>query len=123
MVGLNIHVMNKENEFAQDVEYYILREIASRSEFTQLELAGRIGVSVGKVNYVLSALIQKGIVKMENFKESKSKKAYLYLLTPRGIKEKNAITVDFIKRKMAEHQRLEQEINEARREIGKEVGG
>ena len=122
MVGLNIHVMNKENEFTQDVEYYILREIASKSEFTQLELAGRIGVSVGKVNYVLSALIQKGIVKMENFKESKSKKAYLYILTPKGIKEKKTITIDFIKRKMAEHQRLEQEINEARRDIGKEVG-
>ena len=115
--------MNKKNEFSQDVEYYLLREIASRSEFTQLELARKVGVSVGKVNYVLSALIQKGIVKMENFKQSKSKKGYLYLLTPRGIKEKKAITLNFIKRKMAEYERLEREINEACGEIGKEVGG
>jgi EPS-associated MarR family transcriptional regulator len=87
--------MNKENKFNQDVEYYLLREIASKSEFTQLELAEKIGVSVGKVNYVLSALVQKGIVKMENFKQSKSKKGYLYLLTPNGIKEKKVITLNF----------------------------
>ncbi|MEA3415231.1 MAG: MarR family EPS-associated transcriptional regulator [Thermodesulfobacteriota bacterium] len=113
--------MNKASEFSQDVEYYLLQEIASRSEFTQLELAGKIGVSVGKVNYVLSALIRKGIVKMVNFKQSKSKKGYLYLLTPDGIKEKKVITLNFIKRKMKEHERLEREIGKARMEIDKEV--
>ena len=113
--------MNKESNFNQDVEYYLLREIASQSEFTQLELSRKIGVSVGKVNYVLTALIRKGIVKMENFKQSKSKKGYLYLLTPNGIKEKKVITLNFIRRKMKEYERLEREIGEARREIGKEV--
>jgi len=113
--------MNKESEFNQNVEYYLLREIASRSEFTQLELSRKIGVSVGKVNYVLSALVQKGIVKVENFKQSKSKKGYLYLLTPKGIKEKKAITLNFIRRKMKEYARLEQEIGKARQEIEEEV--
>jgi EPS-associated MarR family transcriptional regulator len=112
--------MNKESEFNQNVEYYLLREIASKSEFTQLELSRKIGVSVGKVNYVLSALVQKGVVKMENFKQSKSKKGYLYLLTPDGIREKKVITLNFIKRKMKEYARLEQEIGKARQEIEEE---
>ena len=112
--------MNKKSEFSQDVEYYLLREITSKSEFTQLELSRKIGVSVGKVNYVLSALVQKGVVKMENFKQSKSKKGYLYLLTPDGIREKKVITLNFIKRKMKEYARLEQEIGKARQEIEEE---
>ena len=121
MIGLKIHTMNKENKFNRDVEYYLLREIASESEFTQLELSKKIGVSVGKVNYVLSAFVQKGIVKMENFKQSKSKKGYLYLLTPDGIKEKKRITLNFIKRKMKEYEKLEQEIGKAKQEIEEEV--
>lgn len=114
--------MNKKNKFNQDVEYYLLQEIASRSEFTQLELAKKIGVSVGKVNYVLSAFVRKGIVKMENFKKSKSKKSYLYLLTPDGIKEKKRITLNFIKRKIKEFERLEQEIAKAKQEAGEKIG-
>ena len=113
--------MNKESKFNQDVEYYLLREIASKSEFTQLELAGKIGVSVGKVNYVLSALVQKGIVKMENFKQSKSKKGYLYLLTPNGLKRKKAITLNFIRRKTGEYEKLAREVERARQEIGEGI--
>ena len=113
--------MNMESKFSRDVEYHLLREIASRSEFTQLELAEKIGISVGKVNHVLTALIRKGIVKMENFKQSKSKKKYLYLLTTKGIKDKKRITLNFINRKMKEYESLEQEIAEARKEIGEEV--
>ena len=122
MFGLEIHIVNKKNKFNRDVEHYLLREIASRSEFTQLELAEKVGVSVGKVNYVLSAFVRKGIVKMENFKKSKSKKGYLYLLTPDGIKEKKRITLNFIKRKMKEYERLEQEIAKARQESGEKIG-
>ena len=121
LIGLEIHPMNIETKFSQDVEYYLLREIASRSEFTQLELAGKIGISVGKVNHVLTALIRKGIVKMDNFKQSKSKKGYLYLLTAKGIKEKKRITLNFIGRKLKEYESLEQEIGQARREIGDKV--
>ncbi|MBU8912006.1 MAG: MarR family EPS-associated transcriptional regulator [Desulfobacterales bacterium] len=113
--------MNQENKFNRDVEYYLLKEIASRSEFTQLELAKKLGVSVGKVNYVLSAFVKKGIVKMENFKQSKSKKGYLYLLTHDGIKKKKLVTLNFIKRKVKEYERLEQEIRNAKHEIGKEA--
>ncbi len=113
--------MNQKTKFSQDVEYYLLREIASRSELTQLELAGKIGISVGKVNHVLTALVRKGVVKMENFKQSKSKKGYLYLLTTKGIKEKKRITLNFIRRKMKEYESLEQEIGQARKEIKEEV--
>ncbi len=113
--------MNKETEFNQDVTYYLLRELALKSEFTQLDLSRKIGVSAGKVNYVLSGLIQKGLVKMENFKQSKSRKGYIYLLTPDGIKAKKVITLNFIKRKMDEYERLEREIGKARQEIGEEI--
>ena len=113
--------MNQKTKFSQDDEYYLLREIASRSELTQLELAGKIGISVGKVNHVLTALVRKGVVKMENFKQSKSKKGYLYLLTTKGIKEKKRITLNFIRRKMKEYESLEQEIGQARKEIKEEV--
>jgi EPS-associated MarR family transcriptional regulator len=121
LIGLEIHPMNKETEFNQDVTYYLLRELALKSEFTQLDLSRKIGVSAGKVNYVLSGLIQKGLVKMENFKQSKSRKGYIYLLTPDGIKAKKVITLNFIKRKMDEYERLEREIGKARQEIGEEI--
>ena len=84
----------------------LLNIIYKNSELSQRELAKAIGISVGKTNYVIKALIEKGLVKTSRFLNSKNKWAYRYILTPKGIKEKARITRDFIKRKMAEYEKL-----------------
>jgi EPS-associated MarR family transcriptional regulator len=95
----------------------ILREIRKSPEMTQRELASRLGISLGKVNFLVKALIQRGLVKVENFRTSTSKKAYLYYLTPRGIEEKTRTTYQFLKRKMKEYELMEEEIRQLREEV------
>jgi EPS-associated MarR family transcriptional regulator len=94
----------------------ILREIKKSPELTQRELSSRLGISLGKANFLINAMIQRGFVKMENFKSSNNKKAYLYYLTPRGIEEKARTTYFFLQRKMREYERLEEEIRQLREE-------
>ncbi|OGP67227.1 MAG: MarR family EPS-associated transcriptional regulator [Deltaproteobacteria bacterium RBG_13_53_10] len=95
----------------------ILREIRKSPEMTQRELSSRLGISLGKVNFLVNALIQRGMVKVENFRTSTSKKAYLYYLTPRGIEEKTRTTYQFLKRKLKEYESLEEEIRQLREEV------
>ncbi len=83
-----------------------LNTIYKNSDQSQRELAEIIGISVGKTNYIIKALIKKGLIKTENFLNSKNKWAYRYILTPIGIKEKTRITKEFVKRKMAEYKEL-----------------
>lgn len=99
----------------------ILREIKKSPEMTQRELSSRLGISLGKINFLLNALIQRGLIKVENFKTSTSKKAYLYYLTPHGIEEKARTTYFFLKRKMQEYEQLEHEIGQLREEA-REIG-
>ncbi|MDA8125887.1 MAG: MarR family EPS-associated transcriptional regulator [Deltaproteobacteria bacterium] len=94
----------------------MLREIKKSPEMTQRELSSRLGISLGKANFLINALIQRGFVKMENFKTSENKKVYLYYLTPSGIEEKARTTYLFLKRKMTEYKRLEEEIRQLREE-------
>ena len=77
---------------------------------TQKELANEVGLSVGKVNYILKELVKKGLIKMENFAGAKSKKKYRYLLTPKGIQEKMTLTERFIRRKKHEYEELQLEL-------------
>ena len=102
----------------QEAHYKLLRLIEANPELSQRELADAMGVSLGKVNYCLNALIEKGWVKARNFRRSNNKLAYAYLLTPRGVRQKAAITVTFLERKVAEYELLKQEIAELRREVG-----
>jgi EPS-associated MarR family transcriptional regulator len=95
----------------------VLREIAITPEMTQRELSSRLGISLGKVNFLVNALIQKGLVKADNFKNSNNKKAYLYYLTPRGFDEKARITYNFLRRKMKEYEQLNEEIRQLRQEV------
>ncbi|MBN1545046.1 MAG: MarR family EPS-associated transcriptional regulator [Syntrophaceae bacterium] len=95
----------------------VLREIGSNPEMTQRELSSRLGLSLGKINFLVKALIDKGLIKAENFKNSKQKSAYLYFLTPRGIEEKTRATYHFLKRKMDEYERLEAEIKQLKKEV------
>lgn len=95
----------------------IFRELSRSPEMTQREFSSRLGISLGKVNFLINALIQKGFVKVENFKKSSSKSKYLYCLTPRGIEEKSRMTYLFLKRKMREYEHLEREIQQLQEEV------
>lgn len=105
-----------------EAHYKLLRLIESRPDATQRELAEAMGVSLGKVNYCVNALIEKGWVKARNFRNSRNKLAYAYLLTPRGMEQKVAITLHFLTRKVAEYETLRREIADLRREVSGNVG-
>jgi EPS-associated MarR family transcriptional regulator len=107
---------NKANFESEEI-LKLLREIEYTSEMTQRELSSRVGVSLGKVNFLLKALIDKGHIKVDNFRNSKNKSAYLYYLTPKGIEEKAKITYRFLRRKLREYEELEQEIKRLKREV------
>lgn len=87
-----------------------MRILQDNPDLTQRELAERIGMSVGRLNFCLNALIEKGFVKMENFQHSKNKFKYIYLLTPMGLAEKVALTSRFLKHKLEEYAALKVEI-------------
>ncbi len=101
----------------QETHLKVLRHLADNPNVTQRELAAEMGISLGKVNYCLKALIEKGMIKANNFKNSNNKAAYAYLLTPRGIEHKAQITVAFLQRKMAEYESLKDEIKQLQREV------
>ena len=94
----------------------ILKHIESNPHISQRQLAQELGVSVGKINYCVQALITKGWVKAGNFKRSPNKVSYLYLLTPAGIDEKVRLTASFLKRKIAEHETITIEIEQLKRD-------
>ncbi len=102
----------------EESHYRLLRLLDSSPNLSQRELARELGVSLGKVNYCVNALIEKGWVKARNFRNSNNKLAYAYLLTPRGIERKAEITVHFLRRKVAEYESLKKEIARLRREVG-----
>ena len=101
---------------SDEYRYKILKRLEANPETSQRELAEDLGISLGRANYCIQALIEKGLVKANNFRNSKNKKGYAYLLTPRGIEEKAKITVQFLKIKIAEHEALKKEIKGLREE-------
>lgn len=94
-----------------------LRILEKNPELTQRELAKELGVSLGKTHYILSSLIDVGLVKADNFRRSDNKLGYAYLLTPQGIAEKAAVTARFLARKRREYQELERQIAELSGEV------
>ena len=100
----------------EDAYYKLLNILEQNPQATQRELARELGVSLGKANYCLKALIEKGLVKANNFKNSANKLAYFYVLTPRGIEAKAKISVRFLQRKVAEYEALGEEIEQLRKE-------
>jgi len=94
----------------EDIHFRVLRLLEANPAMQQRELADELGVSLGKTNYWLRALLDKGMLKMHNFKSSKRKLAYAYLLTPMGIAEKASLTGRFLQRKMDEYAVLKAEI-------------
>jgi len=102
---------------SQEIHLKVLRHLEAHPDVTQRELAQHLGISLGKANYCLKALIDKGWVKANNFKNSKNKAAYAYLLTPSGLEQKAKITLRFFAKKMQEYEQLKQEIKELEREV------
>ena len=95
----------------------LLKLLQGQPQMSQRELAQAMGVSLGKANYCLNALMEKGLVKFGNFRKNPDKRHYAYLLTPAGLAEKTRITMKFLQRKVAEYETLEKEIEQLRGEL------
>lgn len=100
----------------ESIKYRILKNIADDPKITQRQLAKELDVSLGKANYCLRALIDKGWVKAENFRQSNNKIGYVYKLTPAGLDEKGRVAVRFLKMKMQEYEEVKAEIEQLRKE-------
>ena len=94
----------------QQSKYQLLKSLEKNSNLTQRQLSKELGISLGKVNYCLQSLIQRGFVKINNFKNSNHKLQYSYLLTPKGIEEKTKLTIEFLKVKTEEYEELKKEV-------------
>jgi EPS-associated MarR family transcriptional regulator len=95
----------------QDIRLDLLRKLESNPKLTQRELSREMGVSLGKLNYCMKKLIEKGLIKLLNFSHDQNKMGYAYLLTPQGIEEKSRLTFSFLKSKIVEYEVLKKEIN------------
>jgi EPS-associated MarR family transcriptional regulator len=101
-----------------EIRYRLMRLLEANPEMSQRDVARELGVSVGKVNYCVRALVRRGWVKINNFRNSRNKLAYKYLVTPRGLEAKTIITMRFLRAKMDEYENLKVEIEQIRREAG-----
>ena len=99
-----------------EYRYRILKLLEADPHASQRQIAEALGISLGRVNFCLQALVEKGLVKVNNFRGNANKRAYLYLLTPRGIEEKARVTARFLKRKLDEYEALKREVEELQRE-------
>ena len=108
-------------------QYHILKRLHANPEASQRALAEELGVSLGKVNFCLNALIERGFLKVENFRNNKHKRAYVYYLTPKGFEEKARVTLRFLRARVVEYESLQREISDLRDELsganGKEIAG
>jgi len=92
----------------------VLREVEKNPNISQRELAANVNFSLGKLNYCLSALKIKGLIKMKNFQNNKKKIRYIYILTPKGLAKKTSMAINFLKRKMKEYDEIKREIKNHR---------
>jgi len=109
MNGTSVQCMN--NKLDNQDHFNVMRKIQEQPKTSQRNLAEQLGFSLGKLNYCLKALQQKGLLKIKNFQENTNKLNYIYVLTPKGIAEKTKLTINFMKKKMKEYEELKKEIN------------
>ena len=109
--------MNRVHQ--QEIRYFLLKILAKDSHLTQREIAEKMGMSLGKVNYCVSELTKKGLIKIKSFRDSRNKIRYAYLLTPRGVEEKARLTLSFLRRKIVEYEKMRGEIDELALEVEK----
>lgn len=102
----------------EETHLRVLRLLEANPQLSQRELAEALGVSLGKTNYCLKALLERGLIKIQNFRNSQNKAAYAYYLTPEGIRRKAILTAGFLKRKLAEYENLKREIELLKTEVG-----
>lgn len=100
-----------------EYRYKVLKLLAENPHLSQRDIARELGISLGKVNYCIQALIERGMVKAGNFKNSQNKKAYAYLLTPKGIEDKARVATRFLHHKLTEYEALQAEIERLRQEV------
>jgi EPS-associated MarR family transcriptional regulator len=111
-------VASRREEHQEDAKARVLQIINNNPQMTTREVAQRVGISNGSAYYLLLSLIEKGYIKLSNFKKTSPKSKYSYLLTPKGIREKSLITNEFLERKKKEYEALRKEINLLEEEIG-----
>ena len=114
-----VHRLNALQMLDETTHYSLLKTLEENPGLSQRDMAKRLGVSLGKINYCLNALVEKGSVKINNFRNSDNKPAYAYLLTPRGLEQKARMTIEFLQYKMQEYERLRKEIEELKDEAKK----
>jgi len=100
-----------QDKSSSAIDYRFLKLISEKPEISQRDLAAELGLSLGKTNYCLKAFIARGLVKVDNFRRSDNKRAYAYLLTPKGIEEKARVTVEFFRYVEAEYEMLKREVD------------
>jgi len=111
----------QRNKVQEDVRFRVLRLLHDNPELSQRDLAEAVGISNGSAHYLLSALLDKGLIKLGNFTAAQDKRRYAYILTPKGIAEKAAITKRFLERKIQEYDALKAEIEALKDELGGDV--
>jgi EPS-associated MarR family transcriptional regulator len=111
-----VHQLNAQNMLDEATHYGLLKTLEENPGLSQRDLAKKLGISLGKVNFCLNALAEKGSLKINNFRNSENKLAYAYLLTPQGIETRARMTVEFLKCKLQEYERLRAEIAELQHE-------
>ena len=109
---------SRRKEHQEDAKLRVIHMISSNPQMTSRELAKKVGISNGSAYYLLTSLIDKGFVKLSNFKENSQKTKYSYILTPKGIREKSLITSKFLVRKKQEYEQLKKEISDIERDAG-----
>jgi len=107
---------SRQKKLQEDTEFRVLRMLEAQPDATQRDLAENAGISVGALNYCLKALITKGMVKMQNFSESRNKFGYIYVLTPNGVAHRAILAQAFLKRKLVEYAALQHEIESLKQE-------
>lgn len=110
-------MVGQRSKAQEDVRFRVLRLLQENPEMSQRDIADAVGISVGGVHYCLNALIEKGLVKLGNFSAAQDKRRYAYILTPKGLSEKAALTSRFLKRKMEEYEALKAEIDALQSEM------
>ena len=108
---------SRRAKLQEDTKFRLMKLLSKNPQISQRKMAKALGVSFGGINYCLSALIEKGLVKIQNFSQNQNKFSYRYLLTPSGIAEKSMLTSSFLKRKMIEYETLKFEINALKEEL------
>ena len=118
LMNNNVQFMNNNKIFRTDDHFEVLRKIDKNSKISQRKLAEQLGFSLGKLNYCLKALQNKGLVKIKNFGKKKNKVRYIqYILTPRGISERTKLTINFMKRKIQEYDELKSELEKNKKNV------